>query len=159
MELNKEKYKVLPLGRRNQDHKHKLDQAVTLPKTVILWHVSFFQQSIERKVGYTVLILHLSALGTAPLWGIYLEKKGVEMKRFWRWWTEVRRGMTLPDSLPGQLRCSHLTSQIRPSAESHWCHNITFSYESTSPHSLVQPSSPLPAEHSSAALSLGRWRN
>lgn len=36
MESNKEKCKALPLGRRNQNPKHKLDQAVTLLKSVIL---------------------------------------------------------------------------------------------------------------------------
>lgn len=84
MELNKEKYKVLPLGRRNQNPTHKLDQAVTLPRTAVLWRISLFHQDIERKVGCTVLILHLSALGTAPSRGLHLQKKGDEMKRFWR---------------------------------------------------------------------------
>lgn len=86
-----------------------------------------------------MLILHLSALGTAPSWGVHLQKKGGRMKTFCRWWTGVRRERALLDSPPDQLRCSHLHSQISPSAESHWCHSITFNYESTSSHSLVHP--------------------
>lgn len=91
----------------------------------------------ESKGSCTILILHLSAQGTAPSWGVRLQKKKDKMKRFWRWWTGVRKGRALPDSPPDQCQCSHLLSQISPSAEPHWCYDITFSYESTSPHALV----------------------
>lgn len=58
-----------------------------------------------------MLILPLSALGTAPCWGAHSQKKWDEMKRFWSWWTELRRA--LPHSQPGQLRGSQFSKSAQ----------------------------------------------
>lgn len=95
-----------------------------------------------------MLILSLSALGTAPCWGVHLQKKKW-MK--WRGFGDEqnwREGHSLIPSLVKAPRFIALL-QISPSAESPWCHDIV--YRTPLPV-LGSPSSPFPEEHSSAAL-------
>lgn len=145
---------------RNQNPKHKLDQAVTLLKTAV-WLLCdcfcdvsvYFIRESKGRWSVIVLILHLSGLGAAPCWGVHLQKKGDEMKRFWRWWTGLRRRGTLPRSQPGQLRGSQLSSKSAlVQRESHWCHDIVLNYETTSSCSSVHP---LPPFLKSTALQPG----
>lgn len=108
---------------RNQNPKCKLDQSHCWRQ----WHTSLFHQGIKRWVRcYSADSAPLWS-GTAPCWGIQLQKKGDEMKRFWRWLTALRR-RTWPHSQPSQLRGSQLSSK---SAQVQSCFDAMTSFSIT----------------------------
>lgn len=116
MKFNKEKCKVLPLGRRNQNPKHKLGQAVTLPKTAMLWQdISLFRQGTERKAG-----LHYYS---APLlWGLHPFRDLACRKGGTNWrdsgddeqeWGEGRKD-SMPNMVNSDIHISHpKSSQVQ----------------------------------------------
>lgn len=137
---------------RNQNPKHKLDPAVTLLKTAVLWRISLFHRGIKRQV-------ECYSADSAPLWSGGCTLLGSSLAEKGGWNEEVLEMMNRIEekrdiaSFPAWSAPGLTTLlQISPSAESHWCHDIVLNYETTSPCSSVHP---LPPFLKSTALQPG----
>lgn len=129
------KCKALPLGMRNQNPKHKLDQSYCWRQ----WQTSLFHQGIKRQVGCYSADSAPLCPETAPCWGVHLQKKGRWNEKILEMMSSIEEKKDITSfpawSVPGFTTLL----QISPSAESHWCHGIVFKYKTTSPCSLVHP--------------------